>query len=390
MNNSVQNCKICSKNNSCSLCNISYTFINGNKSNCVLIKSLENKYYFDPNDITNYEKCSKIDVNCINCSNYNTCLSCSKGFGLYNTKNKCINISENQFYQNESDKLFYYCENSMKGCKKCSSKDICIECDEEVYTLIDKKCIEKNKFIKDANSTKYISCSKAINNCELCSSRDNCIKCLSNFTKINGINNTCHSISELGNGFYLDPLDKTNKIKCSLKFNNCSSCNSSQCLLCEDSYIFINNNFNKCLLKSSINLSNYFTEDNITYFSCEDGKYKSNPKCIIKTDEILTNEDDSKPLNIYNYTIAILQAKIESNNLLLYIYFDSKLPENIFAHVTLTVSKKRLFTGDSTMKNVFYLKCKLIKIGAKFILVEVKNKNLALNIDDIVSIEDEK
>ena len=353
--NSFQNCKKCSKKNSCSLCNVGYTFINGNKSNCVQIKSLENKYYQDPKDITNYEKCSKIDINCLNCSNYNTCLSCSKGFGLYNTKDKCINISDEQLYQNESDKLYYYCENSIEGCKKCSSKDICIDCDEEVYTLIDKKCIkvEINKFIKDANSTKYIPCSKAIDNCELCSSRNNCIKCLSNFTKINGINNTCHSISELGNDFYLDPLDKTNYIKCSQKVNNCSICNSSQCLLCEDGYIFTNNNFNKCLLKSSINLSNYFTEDNITYFSCEDGKYKSNPKCIIKTDEILTTElftedeftekeDDSKELNIYNFTIAILQAKIESNNLLLYIYFDSKIPENIFAYVTLSVSKKRL------------------------------------------------
>ena len=79
--NSIDNCKKCETKNTCSLCNDGFTFINSNKMKCIEKKTLENKYYQDPNDNSNYESCSKIDSNCVTCSSYNTCLTCSENFG---------------------------------------------------------------------------------------------------------------------------------------------------------------------------------------------------------------------------------------------------------------------------------------------------------------------
>ena len=46
-----------------------------------------------------------------------------------------------------------------------------------------------------------------------------------------------------------------------------------------------NNNFTECILKDSINLEFYYTDDNITYFSCKDIRFQNNEKCqeLLKT-----------------------------------------------------------------------------------------------------------
>ena len=97
--NSIENCKKCLNENSCSLCNDGFTFINNNKSKCFKIEELENKYYPDPNDTSNYESCSKIDLNCLTCTSYNKCLSCFEGLELYKDQNQCINRSSNESFQ---------------------------------------------------------------------------------------------------------------------------------------------------------------------------------------------------------------------------------------------------------------------------------------------------
>ena len=71
----------------------------------------------------------------------------------------------------------------------------------------------------------------------------------------------------------------SNQIKCSDFIKNCASCNSQQCTKCINNYIFINGNFKECILKDSIELGFYYTNDNISYFSCKDKKYQNNEKC---------------------------------------------------------------------------------------------------------------
>ena len=72
-----------------------------------------------------------------------------------------------------------------------------------------------------------------------------------------------------------------------------------------DNYsIFISDNFTKCLLKSSIDLSYYYSNDGKTYYSCEDEKYKSSIECsklipeeISTNSEIITKNSESTSTN---------------------------------------------------------------------------------------------
>ena len=81
--NDIDNCKKCSDKTSCSLCKDTFTFIDGDKSLCVGIDTLNNKYIKDPNDETNYIKCHNFYNNCDTCNNIK-CLSCLDGFNFIN------------------------------------------------------------------------------------------------------------------------------------------------------------------------------------------------------------------------------------------------------------------------------------------------------------------
>ena len=72
-----------------------------------------------------------------------------------------------------------------------------------------------------------------------------------------------------------EPSNSSNFIKCSDFIKNCDSCNSHQCKKFINNYIFINGNFKECILKDSIELGFYYTNDNISYFSCKDKKYQN-------------------------------------------------------------------------------------------------------------------
>ena len=319
--NSIENCKKCSSKNTCSLCNEGLTFINRNKTKCFDINELENKYYQDPNDISNYNSCSEININCITCSSFNNCLSCSNGFGLYKDRNTCVNISNNKYYRNERDNLYYPCNESL-GCVQCNDFENCISCDEIEFTLINNTCLNiselGNKYYKDENTLKYKLCKEGILNCETCYSNRECIKCFSDYTKINNEKDFCHLISDLKDKYYKDPNDETNYLNCSNLINNCLSCNNSNCIVCEKDYIFINDNFNNCLLKSSIDIENYFTNDNITYYSCKENQYKNNPKCqIIKVNSTIPNifpkTSDIQITTLINTRSTIIQTTTPNN-----------------------------------------------------------------------------
>ena len=82
-----------------------------------------------------------------------------------------------------------------------------------------------------------------------------------------------------------EPNNISNFIKCSDFIKNCDSCNSQQCTKCINNYIFINDNFKECVLKDSIELEFYYTDDNISYFSCMNNRYQNHEKCksLLKT-----------------------------------------------------------------------------------------------------------
>ena len=82
--NSFPNCKNCTGNNTCSLCNYDYYFVSGNKTQCIEFYSLEEyKYCEDPNDTSNVVKCSEIEQYCDKCYFDGECFQCSQNKGLF-------------------------------------------------------------------------------------------------------------------------------------------------------------------------------------------------------------------------------------------------------------------------------------------------------------------
>ena len=74
-------------------------------------------------------------------------------------------------------------------------------------------------------------------------------------------------------------LLKSKSIKCSDLYENCRKCNITHWNLCNTGFTFTNGNFLKCIPKDSINLDFYITNDNQSYYSCQNDKYKNLEKC---------------------------------------------------------------------------------------------------------------
>ncbi|MBO6244505.1 MAG: PT domain-containing protein, partial [Clostridia bacterium] len=91
--NDILNCKSCSDKTSCSLFQDGYTFIDGDKSTCVEITSLNNKYILDPQDKNNYIKCTSLYSNCDTCNNLK-CLTCNDDYTIFN--DNCVSKSSLQ------------------------------------------------------------------------------------------------------------------------------------------------------------------------------------------------------------------------------------------------------------------------------------------------------
>ena len=133
--------------------------------------------------------------------------------------------------------------------------------------------------------------------------------------------------------YILDPTDNSNYIKCTNFIRNCDLCNNEKCILCNKNYIFINDNFSECILKDSIDIDFYYTNDNINYYSCKDNKYKDKEICkallkkriqgisraipkiisgsnLVKKITYLKGKNSLKHDNIYNiFAIRILSSK---------------------------------------------------------------------------------
>ena len=121
-----------------------YAFISQSKDQCKNIATeLQNKYYMDDTDNTLYKKCSESIDNCDTCSSKDVCLSCEENYGLFNDKTRCIDISDQKYYKKESDDLYYLCSGTISNCEKCSEESKCIECISNDYILEYDKCLLK-------------------------------------------------------------------------------------------------------------------------------------------------------------------------------------------------------------------------------------------------------
>ena len=299
----VEKCKEYNNQGICSKCEENYGFKKNDRRECINIESLSNYYSFD-NGIS-YYPCNENITNCKNCfyemeNSKLNCFLCEENYILINSENKCyskefIDNNKTIFYINETHSK--YCSDEIEYCYECENNEKCIKCQNNFFLVNndEKKCVEKSKiesideyYLNDENTT-YYSCNNSlynsVQNCKKCSKKDSCYYCQDEYTFIDGDKSACIKKEQLEGKYIIDPKDNSNYIKCSNFIDNCDSCTTEKCLLCNEGFIFINDNFNKCLLKDTIEIEFYYTNDNITFYSCKDNKYKNNEKCqeILKT-----------------------------------------------------------------------------------------------------------
>ena len=200
--------------------------------------------------ITNCQKCY-FDKNS---SKKLNCYACKDGYFILNyesdfcyPKDSIINNGE-YIYINSTHMV--YCANLIINCDKCTSAQNCIKCIHNFFYLNNKKdrCFSRSELqprdeFYNEGDYEYFSCNNSnvhsISNCKKCLSKYDCLLCEDNYTFINGNKYSCIEINSLQNKYYKDPNDESNYISCSNLLDNCNICNNTQCLKCDEEYIFI-------------------------------------------------------------------------------------------------------------------------------------------------------
>ena len=335
----IEHCSECKylndgNNVQCLKCQVKYAFLNGFKTSCVLISSLDNTYY--KVDDTNYASCSKI-TNCIECDNRYTCTKCNPNYFTINSdKHICIHESN----ITSIDKLYlegntyYSCDlnGGVSNCLKCNNKIECIECNSD-YTIVDgnaSKCIRKRNlnlalYYTLDNGINYISCSSLENtNCLQCDAINiisstsfnvKCYKCLPGYVFVDLDDSKCYLESNLGNEYYKE--DNNHYKSCSTSINNCLKCESkNHCIECSPNFGIIDNVFDECKdITQGLSDNTIFLEDGF-YYSCSsiEGCKKCNNRnkcietnsekyCILEGEIVeLNGENDQYYLVPFSYT----------------------------------------------------------------------------------------
>ena len=384
----TENCQEYGNDGMCAKCKENFAFKEDNRTLCINIENNFDNYYTKDEGISYYPCADKINY-CSKCYYDNmtlniNCYLCNTNYALYEKDNLCflknnININKTFYYLNEThlDK----CSNVIDNCAQCDNKENCLKCQNDFYMINNNKnnCIpisniEINGFYLNEEKNIYYSCNDElyhdIKNCKVCQSKNTCSLCQENFTFINGNKTICIDKENIKNKYIQDPLDISNYIKCEKKFDNCDTCNNNHCISCIKDFVFINDDFLKCVLKSSLNLNYYFSYDNITYYSCKEAKYKNLDECkfyipettiielipetttpnIIPKTETIPKTNTIPKTDIYQ--IFILQVRIINKKLTIYITLTIKVDKNFHIKLSVDITKfKSLRNLQETQNN---------------------------------------
>ena len=315
----IENCQKYNEEGSCELCKENYAFNKTERNSCIN-KNDFSDYYTTDEGISFYP-CNENISYCKYCI-YNKeiskleCNICKDNYVLAISENKCyakLDLNKSYFYINDTHAK--KCSEEIDFCEQCDKGDNCIKCIDNYYLFNNetKICYEKNQipieecYLNEENTT-YYSCNNtlynSIKNCKSCSNKNSCSFCQDEYTFINKNKSYCFEKNEIQGKYILDINDNSNYIKCSDFINKCNICNNTQCILCEAGFIFIDDNFTKCVTIDSINLDIYFTNDNITYYSCINEKYKNDDKC-----KIISETSTIIHYNNFRKYVYIIQSK---------------------------------------------------------------------------------
>ena len=230
----IENCETYLNESFCSRCKDNFAFKEDNRSICLYIDNFTN--YYTKDDGISYFPCGKNISICSNC-NYDKnetlvkCYLCHNNYVLLLHENICLskeNLNKIYYYMNETH--INKCSNIIKNCNECENNNTCLKCKNDFYMINNnaENCINISKipeyeYYLNENETKYYSCNNSIyqdiNNCKLCLSKANCSLCQDNFTFVEGNKSICIDKGELKDKYIQDPLDNSNFIKCENKYN---------------------------------------------------------------------------------------------------------------------------------------------------------------------------
>ena len=312
------NCFECTNENNCKSCLKDYELY-GTK--CYQVGSIKN---FCVDENSNIKKCNEAISNCAYCLSCNICTSCiGDNVVIYENKNSfsCRKLSDlnNTYYLNTTNNIYYPCYMNLDNCKKCSNKNICLECLENYALLVKEdfssrcvleKDINKQKYIlaPDTIIRKYYPCIFYFKNCDLCESLNICLKCKSGHGFIDFDETKCQNITNKdicsqNNIDYFSCADGIMFCKMSIN-NNCKQCISE--------YTILNDNEKECveIKYEYYSTKKYFTEDNrIHYYSCnylikDCFECSSKEKCDdCNSGFVIINDEKCEYLNNLNTTL---------------------------------------------------------------------------------------
>ena len=252
----------------CLKCEPGYYFLEDQGDNCINEISISKEYYKYDDDL--YKLCSSAIEGCKYCDNNKKCTVClNEGFGILDLNyTVCEDVHEgldgNTIYQ--EDELFYTCEKQIEGCKKCLSKNNCIETLSSEYCILNEdRTVYKLNISSDIyyHSTSgddlCISCENIFSYCFLCKSESECIQCTEGYSLIDKEECDYKAAFEINDQYFSDD-NFTNFYKCnntlisSNAIDNCFKCEFSsenKCKECLDGYIILDNEDHICILNSS-------------------------------------------------------------------------------------------------------------------------------------------
>ena len=189
-------------------------------------------------------------MNCKQCLENKKCIKCREDFEFIVMKNKeeivCLQKDELEtgYYTNNS--VYYKC---MDFCEKCKNGTSC------------DKCIDDYVYLNN-------SCLRLIQNCESYRSNGECQRCNENYAFDEEKRDECIKKDEFnefyytkdnGESYYLCNGEGENHIQ------NCTKCsyNSNseiklECNECQNDFVILDNETNKCISKEKINEKEYF------------------------------------------------------------------------------------------------------------------------------------
>jgi len=169
------------------------------------------------------------------------CTSCETGnYPLEDNSKKCKQGEVEEYFRDENLKKYMKCG---ENCNKCTSKEVCLKCNNNFFLHIDHTCYSKCPK-KYYNNSLTGTCSECLKNCEDCINNNECLLCLENFY-LYSQKDLYQCLDTCPDGYYKNESTR-NCIICNYKCKLCRS--ETDCSSCEDKFIFFSLK-NQCLFE---------------------------------------------------------------------------------------------------------------------------------------------